>query len=116
MMPSEIQTYIIDIDRTICSDPIVHGDYSTCLPDRIMIDKTNELFDEGHTIILFTARGMRTYQEDIIDIHINVKPVLVDWLKQNGVQYNKLIMGKPWGPNVHYIDDRNMSFKEFLEQ
>ena len=115
-MHSEIQTYIVDVDLTLCSEPLVPGRYETCTPHVEMIDKVNELYNKGHTIILFTARGMRSYNEDIIDIHIHVKPVLVDWLDSFGVQYTRLIMGKPWGPNVHYIDDKNMTFEDFLKQ
>lgn len=111
-----IQTYVIDIDLTLCSEPTIKGDYSSCLPYMNMVNKVNELYFNGHIIILFTARGMRTYNENLDDIHKFIKPVLVDWLNIYGVQYTKLVFGKPWGPNVHYIDDKNMSFQDFLNQ
>lgn len=51
--------YVVDIDGTICTN----GDCSACkyegsvpLPDRIA--KINKLYDEGHIIWYFTARGM----------------------------------------------------------
>lgn len=116
MTHSDIHTYIVDVDLTLCSQPLIQGNYATCTPYMKMIDKVNELYDKGHTIILFTARGMCSYKEDLIDIHIHIKPVLVDWLYTYGVQYTKLVMGKPWGPNVHYIDDKNMTFEDFLKQ
>ena len=49
--------YCVDIDGTICT-PTVGRDYSTAQPWKDRIDKLNKLYDEGHEIIYFTARGM----------------------------------------------------------
>lgn len=116
MTPFNVHTYVIDVDGTLAHEPMIPGNYATCQPNTKMINKVNKLYEKGHTIILFTSRGMRSYKEDIIDIHIHVKPVLIDWLVTFDVKYTKLVMGKPWGPNVHYIDDKNMTFEEFLRQ
>ena len=53
--------YCFDIDGTICNTPCNpdgHGmryEESTPFPD--MVDKINQLYDDGHYIILMTARG-----------------------------------------------------------
>ena len=49
--------YVIDIDNTICT-PTVGGDYSKAQPWKDRIDKVNKLYDEGHEVVYFTARGM----------------------------------------------------------
>ena len=45
----------VDIDGTICNT--VDGNYDESKPIRPNIEKINKLFDEGHTIVYWTARG-----------------------------------------------------------
>jgi len=45
----------IDIDETICHSP--NKDYVNSTPIYANIDKANKLYDQGHTIIYWTARG-----------------------------------------------------------
>jgi capsule biosynthesis phosphatase len=114
-----ISTYVIDVDGTICfAEKLENGtyDYQNATPFRDVIDKINQLYKSGHKIILFTARGMRTYQKNLEKIHENVKPILVNWLLKNGVNYDELIFGKPWGETVYYIDNRNLSLNSFVNQ
>jgi histidinol phosphatase-like enzyme len=44
----------VDIDGTICT---IVRPYSDAKPIPTHIDKINKLYDEGHTIIYYTARG-----------------------------------------------------------
>ena len=95
--------YVIDIDGTICND--TYGKYEKSKPNKIRIRKVNELYQRGHTIIYFTARGGTTK---------------IDWteftkkqLKQWGCLYHQLILGKPEG-NL-YIDNKGMNAKEFFK-
>ncbi len=46
----------VDIDETICSTPD-NRDYSLSEPIMERIEKINKLYDEGNTIIYWTARG-----------------------------------------------------------
>lgn len=111
---NEKYTLVVDIDGTLCGPPI-KGDYKKCVPDIDMIHKVNSMYNKGHMIILFTSRGMRSYDGDIDDIRKYVKPVLVEWLETYGVQYHELKFGKPWGNNVVYIDDRAIRPNEFKD-
>lgn len=45
----------VDIDNTICET--IGSDYINSKPINKNIDKINKLYDEGHTIIYWTARG-----------------------------------------------------------
>jgi hypothetical protein len=48
----------VDIDGTICNN--TNGDYKNAKPDYQAIAKINKLYDEGNTIIYWTARGGNT--------------------------------------------------------
>ena len=94
--------YVIDLDGTIATQ---EKDYSKAKPFKDIIEKINKLYEEGHTIIIFTARGTKIK----IDYSILTKKQLKLW----GVKYHELIMGKPAGD--YYIDDKNLSIKEFIK-
>ena len=54
----------VDIDETICrresnTDFGVTHDYTKAEPIQESIDKINKLYDEGNTIVYWTARGSR---------------------------------------------------------
>ena len=50
--------YYVDIDGTICQN--TQGKYDQAIPNLERIDKINELYDAGHTIVYWTARGSNT--------------------------------------------------------
>ena len=55
----------VDVDDTICYyDSKFYGtgpkDYSLALPYKDRIEKINKLYDEGHKIVYWTARGTVT--------------------------------------------------------
>ena len=47
----------IDVDETICENNDPLRDYSLSTPLADNIDKANKLYDEGNTIVYWTARG-----------------------------------------------------------
>lgn len=107
-------TYVVDIDGTLCTIKTDDETYSDVAPIQPVIDKVNELYSKGHRIILFTARGMRTFNGNVDKINEYVRPILEKWLTLHNISYHELIMGKPWGPNVYYIDDRSVSIADFI--
>jgi capsule biosynthesis phosphatase len=111
------QTFIIDIDGTICQALLKEDgtfDYPNAEPVTAVINRVNELYDAGHIVVLSTARGMRTYDGSIKKIKEKVQPILEEWLQANGVKYHRLDMGKSWGENPIYVDNRNLSVKSFV--
>ena len=52
--------YVIDIDGTICSPKSQTKEYSLAVPYTHRIRIINDLYDAGHTITYWTARGMAT--------------------------------------------------------
>jgi hypothetical protein len=77
----------VDIDETICENE-ESRDYSKALPIKENIKKINKLYDEGNTIIYWTARGTTTQ----IDWSEITKKQFIDW----GVKYHDLKFGKPY--------------------
>jgi hydroxymethylpyrimidine pyrophosphatase-like HAD family hydrolase len=94
--------YCFDIDGTICTN--TDGDYENALPYREVIEKINRLYSDGHSISLYTARGSTTH----IDWYDFTKRQLKEW----GVKYHELIMGKPYADL--YIDDKGMQSEVFF--
>jgi uncharacterized HAD superfamily protein len=92
----------IDIDETICKSPNVL-DYTTSKPIERNIAKANKLYDQGHTIVYWTARGTKT-GIDWTDI---TKAQFKEW----GVKYHDLKFGKP--AYDLFIDDKNMNTRDW---
>ena len=104
-----------DLDDTLCtrpSDKEILGieKYHYCEPIKEMIDLSNALYDKGHTIYIYTARGMHTLNGDVGEIYAKLYDITLDSLKKWGVKHNGLYMGK-----MHYdllIDDKAMGLDE----
>jgi hypothetical protein len=75
----------VDIDETIC-DYSGERRYDLALPINKNIDKINKLFDEGHDITYWTARGYVSK----IDWYEVTKSQLDSW----GCKYHKLSVGE----------------------
>tara|TARA_B100000131_G_C18121591_1_gene613106 strand:- start:4144 stop:4476 length:333 start_codon:yes stop_codon:yes gene_type:complete len=103
--------FVIDIDDTI-SEWDWDRDYLNFVPKPDTINKINELYDNGHYIILFTARGMMSAKGNLDDINNRIRPPLEQWLINNNVKHHELIMGKPAGD--YYIDDKNLTIDQFV--
>jgi hypothetical protein len=90
----------VDIDNTICSrDTPDSLSYEKSVPLVRNIEMINRLYDVGHTITYWTARGALTG----IDWEQLTRRQLGTW----GAKYHKLLMGKP-----HYdvyIDDKSFN-------
>ena len=97
----------VDIDGTICDTPFINNkwDYKKSVPNKAHIDKINKLYNEGHEITYWTARGAVT--------GINWYQVTKNQLDKWGCKYHQLFLGKPAGD--FYIDDRGISDNDFFK-
>ena len=89
----------VDIDGTICS---ITRPYSDAKPISTHIDKINKLYDEGHTIVYWTARGSRKQ----IDWENLTKNQLAEW----GAKYHELRVDKPFYDL--FIEDKALRIEE----
>jgi len=94
--------YCFDIDGTICS-LVKNADYTKARPYPNRIKMVNQLYDIGHTIKYFTARGTTT--------GIDWQEVTKNQLKKWGAKYHELIFGKPEAD--FYIDDKGIQSMVF---
>jgi len=103
--------YVIDIDGTICTKA-VDGNYSASEPLIERINKVNKLYDEGHTIIFQTARGMGRFANDPQEAIETFYELTVTQLDNWGVKYHQLFLGKPAGDV--YVDDKGIKDEDFF--
>jgi len=91
----------VDIDGTLTVETEGFGDevYRSRTPRHEIINRVNQLFDQGNPIVLWTSRKP-------ID-----RKVTIEWLKTNGVKFNKLILGKP--TYDLYVCDKAMNVDDF---
>jgi len=76
-------------------------------PFKGRIIKVNLLYDQGHTIIIDTARGSKT--------GIDHTKITTLQLSRWGVKYHKLRCGVKFFGTL-YIDDHGMSDKRFFDE
>lgn len=88
----------VDIDETICRSP-ENRDYSLAVPFQDRIERINRLYDSGHRVVYWTARGTGSG----IDWRETTEKQFKEW----GVKYHELRLGKP----IYdlFIDDKNIN-------
>lgn len=95
---------MFDLDGTLCWTE--GEEYGTASPNPVAIRKLNELAEEGHRIVINTARGSGSGE----DWHERTERQLEQW----GVMYDELRVGeKP--PGDIYVDDRAINSETWLE-
>jgi len=94
----------VDIDETICETPDDRN-YSLAAPHTSRIKKINKLYEEGNTIIYWTARGTGS--------GIDWREVTEDQFRKWGVKYHEVRFKKP----IYdlFIDDKNINSDDFFK-
>jgi len=103
---------VVDLDGTITLANT--SDYKNVLPNVELIKRLREYKKNGFTIVISTARNMRTYEGNVGKINIHTLPTITEWLDRHEVPYDEILVGKPWcGHDGFYIDDRAIRPSEF---
>ena len=95
----------VDIDETICTKT-EDLNYANAKPIPERINKINNLFNEGNTIIYWTARGTVS--------GIDWREVTEKQFNEWGVKYHNLMFGKP--AYDLFIDDKNINSERFFDE
>lgn len=104
---------VVDLDGTITLANT--SDYKNVLPNIELIESLKEYKENGFTIVISTARNMRTYEGNVGKINIHTLPTITEWLDKHEVPYDEILVGKPWcGHSGFYIDDRAIRPSEFI--
>ena len=84
----------IDIDETICGyNPPEDRDYNKAIPNIPNIIKANKLYNEGHTVVYWSARGAVSG---------------IDWTELTKEQLDKPFYDV-------FIDDKNINVKDWKD-
>ncbi len=104
---------VIDLDGTLTLD--TQGEsYADQPPNLAVIAQLRRYRADGFTIIIATARNMRTFNGSIGLINAHTLPGIIDWLARHQVPYDELHVGKPWcGGEGFYVDDKAIRPNEF---
>ena len=100
--------YVFDLDNTLCDtrkgkDGRWRYFESTPFYDRIKV--VNKLWDEGHTIIVETARGCNS--------KINYYEETFNQLRSWGLKFTTLRTGVKFGAD-YFIDDKGINSEDFF--
>ena len=102
--------YCFDLDGTICNTPTKDDKpaYLDSNPIPFMVEQVNQLFDEGHKIIIMTARGRGSGKN------------WTDWTTKQldmwGVKYHELepMFHKPTADL--FVDDKGINVEDWKKQ
>jgi len=97
--------YVVDIDGTICEEV---GSVIGRTPYIDRINQINKLYDEGHTIVYMTARGLHSGRGESY-----YRSITEEQLKMWGCKYHELSF-KTHDADL-FIDDKAISAKDFFK-
>lgn len=97
--------FCFDIDETICTK--TNSAYHQAQPFKEVIKSINTLYDDGHEIIVMTARGSVSK----IDYTELTKQQLNDW----GLKYHKLLMNIKPNADV-FVDDKALHIDDYIKK
>ena len=106
--------FCFDLDETLVTNPQKKGDYSTVKPIPNHIRMCNFLKNKGHTIIIYTARRMRTHGGNMGQVVKDIGQVTFDTLDRFNINYDEIYFGKPYAD--FYFDDKSINLNENWEK
>jgi len=106
--------FCFDLDNTLVSYPKIKGDYSSVKPIEKNIEFLKNLHQNGHHIIIHTARRMRTHKGNVGRVISDIGRVTFETLDKFDIPYDELYFGKPYAD--FYIDDLAINAFSDLEK
>jgi capsule biosynthesis phosphatase len=108
------QRICFDLDNTLVSYPEIKNDYTSVKPIHRNIKFLKYLKSFGHTIIIYTARRMKTHKGDIGKCLCDIGKITFDTLSKFDIPFDEIYFGKPYA-NI-YIDDLALNCYDNLEK
>lgn len=106
--------FCFDLDQTLVTLPRRKDDYTTVEPIMNNIKIIQRLAEQGHYIIIHTARRMVTHSANVGKIIADVGQITLETLRQFNIPYDELHFGKPYAD--FYIDDKAIDACHDLEK
>lgn len=110
----EKKRFCFDLDNTLVSYPRECGNYKTVNPILPNISLLKFLKSLGHTIIIYTARRMRTHGGNIGKVSADIAKITFDTLERYQIPYDEIYFGKPYAH--FYIDDCAVNTKQDIQK
>jgi capsule biosynthesis phosphatase len=105
---------IVDVDGTLTHDD-TECSYSERLPRTDVIERVNYLHQRGVRIVIWSARNMRSFNDNLGLINLHTLPVLMEWLQRHKVCFDEIYMGKPWcGTDGFYVRTNGIRPDRFI--
>jgi capsule biosynthesis phosphatase len=105
--------FCFDLDGVICSLRRPSETYDDVTPLPGAIETLKALRRQGHTVIIHTARHMKTQGGDVGRVLATQGLVTLNWLQDHDVEYDEIVFGKPWADV--YIDDNAVRFSTWVD-
>ncbi len=105
---------VIDLDGTICTLKQEGETYADVSPLPGAKEKLETLKSNGHYLIIYTARHMKTCDGNIERVIEKMEGVTREWLEKHAIPYDELVFGKPFGHL--YIDDLAHPFTSWEDE
>ena len=102
--------YVFDLDNTLCSTS--NSDYINSKPFLDRIEFVNRLYEEGNKIVIYTARGMKSCDNNQMLAINKYFSLTQDQINSWGLKYHHLFLGKPSGDI--YVDDKGIESEDFF--
>lgn len=109
-----IQRICFDLDNTLVSYPRIKNDYTSVEPIHHNINFLKYLKSFGHTIIIYTARRMKTHKGDVGKCLCDIGKITFDTLSKFDIPFDEIYFGKPYADI--YIDDLALNCYDNLEK
>jgi capsule biosynthesis phosphatase len=98
---------VFDLDNTLVTYPNIYKDYNTVSPIKNIVNFLNYLKEQGHYIIINTARNMVTSNHIVGKSIKNIGLTTLQNLKDLNITYDEIHFGKPYADL--YIDDKGFN-------
>lgn len=105
------RTLLVDLDGTLLTQER-GGRYKNARPILENVVAINNQYDEGNEIIVYTARGMVFYENDVSKVYENLYEMTKRQLDNFGIKYDRLVMGKLSGV---IVDEDSLTIESLEE-
>ena len=99
---------VIDLDGVICQLKNPDESYSDVKPNDDVLNLLREWKNSGHTIIIYSARHMRSCKGNVSEVINKIGKTTTEWLEKWKIPYDEIYFGKPYGDI--YIDDLAITY------
>lgn len=111
-MAHHSKTLVVDFDDTLAIT--LNRDWVNAKANQSLINRLNDLYDDGWDIHIVTARGQLSCEGDCEAADRKYRQQIENWLSQHAVKYTSLSFQKKLA--VYYIDDKGITPQEFLSK